>query len=106
MKNKNRQNGEIKGIQGQRLSERLCRALDIQPDILPHGTLIELRGRTSVTLRGCGCVLCYNDTEVSFATHIGKVCIKGRELFCSAYREGCATVDGIIYSVSFEEANE
>jgi hypothetical protein len=83
-------------------SERLCRTLDIQPDILPYGTLIELRGRYSVTLRGCGRVIVYTDREISFATHKGTVCVRGSRLCCSSYCKGAAVVDGLIEGVFFE----
>ena len=83
-------------------SERLCRALDIQPDILPYGTLIEIRGRSSVTLHGCGSVLRYSDTHLSFASRFGRVCIRGHGLCCSSYKRGTATVEGVIEGVFFE----
>ena len=87
-------------------SERLCRSLDIQPDILPYGTLIEIRGRSSVTLRGCGRVKVYTDTTVSFATRRGTVSVKGRGLCCTSYRKGAAVIDGIVDGVYFEGVAE
>lgn len=85
------------------LPERLCRSLDIQPDIFPYGTLIELRGRCSVTLRGCGHITEYTDTRICFSVKGGQICICGRRLSCAAYCAGSAVVDGHIDSVSFEE---
>ena len=106
MKNKkepnNRKEGGAGGGSSLSFSERLCKALDIQPDILPNGTLIELRGRSSVTLRGCGSVLCYTDTQVSFCSRFGKVCVSGHGLCCSSYKRGTATVEGVIEGVFFE----
>ena len=89
-----------------RMSERLCRSLDIQPDILPHGTLVELRGRCSVTLRGCGRVTEYTDKLIGFSTHDGVLYVRGHRLSCSSYCKGAAVVDGLIDSVEFEEAGK
>ncbi len=83
--------------------ERMCRSLDIQPDVFAGGTLIELRDRNSVTLRGCGRVTVYTDTEIRFCARECEVCIRGQRLCCSSYCKGTAVVDGCIYSVSFEE---
>ncbi len=85
------------------LRERLCHTLDISPDIFPGGTLIEMRGRNSVTLRGFGRVTHYSDSEISLACRDGELCIYGKRLCCSCYRRGCATVDGRIECVKWKE---
>ncbi|MBQ9112212.1 MAG: YabP/YqfC family sporulation protein [Clostridia bacterium] len=88
------------------LRERLCHTLDIQPDIFPGGTLVEIRGRNSVTVKGGGRITVYTDSEVRLLTRNGSVCIRGSRLCCSAYCKGATSVDGCICSVSFEEAEE
>ncbi len=88
------------------IKERLCHSLDIQPDVFPYGTLIELRGRNAVCVRGAGSVSLYTDTEIRFVSREGEICVRGERLFCSAYRRGVATVDGKILSVSFEEVKK
>lgn len=88
------------------IKERLCHSLDIQPDIFPRQTFIELRGRNSVTVRGCGRVKVYTDTEIKLSSAEGLVCIKGRRLCCTAYHKGAAVIDGFICSVSFEEVEQ
>lgn len=88
------------------LGEMIYGVLDIQPDTLPYGTLIEIRGRGSVTLRGCGHVLLYTDSEMRFSCHGGQICIKGRRLLCSSYCRGAAVIDGIIDAITFEEAEK
>ena len=85
------------------IKERLCHALDISPDIFPNGTLIEIRGRNSVTVSGAGGVTVYTDTEIRFAIRGGEIRILGQRLCCASYHKGCAVVDGLIGSVSFEE---
>ena len=85
------------------LGERLRSALDIEADTLPYGTLVEIRGRGSVTLRGCGRVIVYTDREMRFLCHRGQICVRGRRLFCSSYCTGTAVIDGVIDGVTFEE---
>ncbi len=84
--------------------ERLCRGLDLSPDIFPHGTLVEMRGRGSVTLRGCGRVLCYNDCEMRFESREGNISVLGKRLCCSSYCLGTAVVEGYIDCVYFGES--
>ncbi len=86
----------------QSLRERLCHSFDISPDIFPGGTLVEMRGRERIALRGCGCVLCYTDTQISFSCGEGVIHIKGRRLCCSSYSPRLATIDGCIDCVCFE----
>lgn len=89
---------------GRSFSEKMCNYLDIQPDVLPHGTLVELRGRTSVTLRGCGRVTEYGDGLICFAVRDGEICVCGERLSCTSYRIGSAVVEGFINSVHFRES--
>ncbi len=84
-----------------KFSEKLCRTLDIQPDIFPYGTLVELRGRGSVTVRGCGCVTVYTNEEICFSVRGGELCIRGSGLSCASYCRGTAVIDGHIDGVSF-----
>lgn len=88
------------------LGERLYGVLDIQPDVFPYGTLVEIRGRGSVTLRGCGHVLAYTDREMRFSCHGGQICVRGRRLRCSSYCRGAAVIDGVIDGVTFERAGK
>ena len=83
--------------------ERLSRGLDIPPDVFPYGTLIELRDKYLVCIRGAGSVSLYTDTEIRFCCKDGEICIRGERLVCSAYRRGVSSVEGKIGSVSFEE---
>jgi hypothetical protein len=88
------------------IKERLCHSLDIQPDIFPFGTLIELRGRNLVTVRGAGAVSVYTDTQIRLACKDADICILGERLCCTSYRKGTAVIDGRILSVSFEEVQK
>ncbi len=85
------------------LSERLCHTFDIQPDVFPRQTFIELRGQNSVTLHGCGRVIVYTDTLICVECREGRVSVKGLRLCCSAYKRGTAVIDGYITAVEFEK---
>ena len=88
------------------IKERLCHSLDIQPDIFPFGTLIEMRGRNSVTVRGGGSVSDYTDTHIRIKGRGADICIEGERLCCTSYCRGAATIDGKIRSVSFSEVDK
>ena len=88
------------------LKERLCHSLDIQPDIFPRQTFVELRGRNSLTVKGCGRVSKYTETEIRLYCCEGELCITGQRLCCTAYHKGAAVIDGYISSVRFEDKGE
>ena len=90
----------------ERLKEKVCRVLDIQPDIFPKETLVEIRGRGAVTIKGGGAIRVYNDDIIKLAVRGGSLAIRGEGLCCSAYCRGSVTIEGKIGSVSFEEVTE
>ena len=83
------------------LSEKLNRHLDITPDVLPHGSLIELRGRKSLSVTGCGKILEYTPEKIRVALKKDELCISGCRLLCTSYHRGEIGIDGVIESVSF-----
>ena len=82
--------------------ERICRALDIEPDVLPHASLVEIRGRSEVTVNGSGRIIDYTDREIRLALKKGAVAIRGKALVCASFCAGKVRVEGRIESVSFE----
>ena len=86
-----------------RMRERLCHAFDIKPDIFFGETLIEMRGRNSLTVRGGGGITEYGDREIRFKLREGELSVKGERLSCASFEKGAAVLDGNIFSVSFEE---
>ncbi|MBE6706053.1 MAG: hypothetical protein E7577_00245 [Ruminococcaceae bacterium] len=91
------------GTDSVRMRERLCHEFDIKPDIFLGETLIELRGRNSLTVRGGGGITAYGDKEIRFKLREGELSVKGERLACASFEKGAAVVDGNIFSVSFEE---
>ena len=85
------------------LRERILRGLDMPLDLLPGETLLELRGRGQMLLRGCGPILIYTSEEIRVGLKRGCLSVRGRELICTSYRRGAVGVEGRISSVSFEE---
>ena len=100
-----RDNGEKRGESAEKagLRERLCRGLDIPPDLLPGNALIELRGQNAVTVRGCGRILLYTPEEIRLGLKKGYLSICGKRLVCTSYYAGAVGIDGYIRRVSFEE---
>ena len=82
---------------------RVYRRLDIQPDVLPGGSLIELRGRECVTVRGAGRILLYTPEEIRLEHTEGVVSVRGEGLICVSYYLGAVGIEGRISSVGFLE---
>ncbi|MBQ2999858.1 MAG: YabP/YqfC family sporulation protein [Clostridia bacterium] len=88
------------------LRERLCRRLDLVPDLFSGEGLVELRGRGAATVRGGGRILLYTPSEIRIAMGKYTLSIVGEELVCTSYYQGAVGVDGRIFGVSFEEGEE
>lgn len=84
--------------------ERMSRALDMPPDLLPGGSLVEIRGRCAVTVRGGGKILAYTPEELCIALGKGVLTIRGRRLVCTSYYLGAVGVEGQIDEVVFGDA--
>jgi len=95
-----------KGSDKAALRERLCHTLDIQPDIFPGGTLVEIRGQNSVTVKGGGRITLYTDSEIRLCYARGELSVKGKRLCCSAYHRGAVVIDGLVEHVDFEEVDK
>jgi len=80
---------------------RLCKNLDITPDLLPHGSLVEIRGQRSVTVRGCGRILHYSEDRVCLALFDGRLEICGEDLVCTSYYPNAVGIEGCVFSVNF-----
>lgn len=90
----------------QSLPERICRALDIEPDILPGASLVEIRGRSEISINGGGRIIDYTVTEIRIALKRGAVAVRGKELTCASFCAGKVRIEGRIDSVSFEKYDE
>lgn len=90
------------------ISERICRALDMPPEILPRSTSVEIHGRSLVKIQGAGAILLYSPEEIRVAADRsgGYISVKGYALCCSSYNMGAVGVEGRICSVSFEESGD
>ena len=82
--------------------ERLCHALDVQPDVFLFESLVEIRGRNCVAVSGSGRVLTYTDNVIRLTLAKGVLRIEGERLCCASYHYGATVVDGLISCVCFE----
>ena len=82
--------------------ERMSRALDMPPDLLGVGELVEIRGRRAMTIHGGGRILMYTPEQISVALG-GKECltVKGRGLVCTSYYARALGIEGHIEEVVF-----
>ena len=85
------------------LKERICKALDIYPDVFPGTCTVEVRGRNLVVVRECGKILLYTPDRIKIKVSKGRLQVDGKRLECTAYHKGSVMIDGYINSVSFEE---
>ena len=94
----------MKSREKDKLSERICRALDLPADLLPRHTAVEIHGRSSVKICGGGAILLYSPEEIRIALRgeAGWISVKGVALCCSSYNSGAVGIDGRVRSVSFE----
>ena len=83
------------------ISEKLNRHLDITPDVLPYGSLIELRGRNSLSVTGCGKILTYTPEQIRVALKKDDLLVSGKRLLCTSYHKGEIGIDGVIDCVRF-----
>lgn len=90
------------------LSQRIFRALDIPPEVLPHSTAVEIHGRNLVKIAGGGAITLYSPEEIriSLGQQDGHISVKGYALRCSSYNMGAVGVEGRICSVSFKESGD
>ena len=94
-KNKSNENaGEKIGFR-----ERLCKSLDLQPDVFERDTLIEVRGGCRATVRGVIKILSYSPNEVRLKTRQGILSVIGKRLFCGAYARSFVEIEGEITDV-------
>ena len=98
---KNKQNVTV---EGESWRERMNRALDIPPDLWPRGTLIEIRGQESMTVRGGGRILVYTPDRICMELGKDVLTICGRRLACTSYYVGAIGIEGKIDRVCFGNA--
>ena len=84
--------------------ERMSRALDMPPDLLAAGSLVEIRGRGAMTVRGNRKILVYTPDEISVELHDGVLTVKGHRLVCTSYYVGAIGIEGKIDEVVFGDA--
>ena len=83
--------------------ERVCRSLDIVPDVCAGASLIEIRAGRLLTVCGGGRLLVYTPEQIRIAMKRGSISILGERLVCTTYHVDAIEVEGRIDSVRFEE---
>lgn len=101
MANKRKNTGEKADLR-----EKLCAALDISPDLLPHGFSVDIRGRNQVSISGGGQILLYTPERVSVRVADGKISVVGKRLCCVSYLAGAVDIQGYIEAVYLDDGGE
>ena len=86
--------------------ERLVGDHDLPPELLYGGCFIEMRGRNSVTVRGCRRIIRYTPESVVLKMRKDTLEVKGKRLTCITYLAGAVAVEGIVDSVGFVKRTE
>lgn len=95
---KNMKNGRKKeGSRGIGRRRRLSELMTLD------GRLIEIRGRSRVTVFECRKILSYGTEEIVLCVADGTVAVYGEALLCVSYNAGCVSVEGRIDGVSFRD---
>lgn len=82
------------------LKERIGKSIGIPGDLISGG-LIELRGRTEITVEGCRKIEKYDTDEIILRLSDYSVSFRGRSLCCTAYYTGAIGILGYLDSVCF-----
>ena len=86
--------------------ERIYRNLDIEPDIMPRESFVEIRGRECVMIRGAGRILLYTPNEIKVERGDGEISVVGETLICTSYYLGAVGIEGRIKGVNFRSEGE
>ena len=84
------------------MADVINESLDIPPDILSGGTLVEIRAESEVFVTGAKKILLYSKEHIRLATKKGALSVRGERLVCTSYHPNGVRIDGRISSVSFE----
>ena len=85
------------------LADWMIDRLDIPADVMCGGLRVELRGRHSITVHGCGKIAQYTSDCIRLSVHGGMLAIRGADLECNTYLAGAVGISGQIDSLCFEE---
>lgn len=87
-------------------AEVINEKLDIPSDVLPGGTLVEIRSQSELSVTGAKKILLYSGTYIRLATKGGTLSVRGKRLVCTSYHPDGVKIDGHISSVNFEDSED
>ncbi len=85
----------------EKLSKRIKNALEID-ELAIDTDLVEMRGQSDLTVRGCGRILNYGEEEISLSMHKYILKISGTGLYLASFNNGAVRVSGEVESLKFE----
>ena len=84
----------------QTLTERLCQCMGLPAD-LANGSLIEIRGRGSVSVCGCRKILLYSSGRIELEGKDFDTVIIGKRLEFTGFGDKCAELCGLVDRIEF-----
>ena len=87
------------------MAERICRCMDLPCD-MANGSLVEIRGRGSVSVCGCKKILLYSHDRIELEGKDFDTVIAGKKLEFTGFGDKCAEVCGLIDRVEFKRRGE
>lgn len=94
-------NKERAGTKERTIKDKIRKGLELD-DVLCASDMLEVRGRETLTVRGCRKILLYTAQEIRLRLCEYVLVIKGEGLYCASYYAGAVRVDGEISSLEFE----
>lgn len=85
--------------------EKLGRRFGFPGDLISGG-LIEIRGRSEITIEGCRKIEKYDTDEIILRLSDCSVSFRGRSLCCTAYLTGAVGIIGYVNTVCFTETDD
>ncbi len=86
------------------LGKRIRKALELD-EIINERDNLQLCGVNDLTVRECGRILHYSESEIKLSLREYILKIEGEGLYCTSYYGGTVRVDGEIDALYFERRN-
>ena len=84
----------------QTITERLCQCMELPSD-MANGSLIEIRGRGSVSICGCRKILHYSREKIELEGKDFDTVIIGKRLEFTGFGDKCAELCGLVDRIEF-----
>lgn len=85
-----------------RMGDKIKRALEFG-EIVGSSDTLDMRGYDDLTVRGCGAILLYSQSEIRLSLSSYVLTIRGEGLYCASYFSGAVRIEGEICALEFNK---